>query len=91
MAAFGDVDEMIARLEKGQRLEEDEVRGLCEKARESGLGLDKAKLNGLRFWYEKHVLEEDERRRLESEVTSPLSERCSSTWSCASSRCSRPT
>jgi hypothetical protein len=39
-----------------------------QKARASGLHLDEGKLNDLRFWYKTHVLEEDERRKLDSEV-----------------------
>ncbi len=37
-------------------------------ARRSGLELDRQKADALIFWYETHVLEEDEKRRLRSEV-----------------------
>lgn len=39
-----------------------------QKARRSGIKLDSQKLEALQFWYATHVLEEDERRRLQTEV-----------------------
>ncbi len=34
MASYGDLDAQIARLKSGERLSEEEIRVLCEKARE---------------------------------------------------------
>jgi len=39
-----------------------------QKAKRSGIELNKQKLENLQFWYATHVLEEDERRRLQSQV-----------------------
>lgn len=39
-----------------------------QKAQRSGVELEKQKLDDLRFWYATHVFEEDERRRLESQI-----------------------
>ncbi|MFZ5917526.1 MAG: hypothetical protein ACOYZ7_11365 [Chloroflexota bacterium] len=41
-------------------------------AGESGVGLDEAKREALRFWYETHILEESERGGLKSEVGGEL-------------------
>jgi len=43
-----------------------------QEARCSGVRLDERKLHDLLFWYRTHVFEEDERRRLESEVSGEL-------------------
>lgn len=38
----------------------------------AGLRLEKEKLENLRFWYKTHILEEDERRALDAELTAEL-------------------
>ncbi len=42
------------------------------QAHRSGVRLAKDKLDGLRFWYQTHILEEDERRVLDEEVEATL-------------------
>jgi hypothetical protein len=43
-----------------------------QAARDSGVKLDESRLHDLLFWYTTHIFEEDERRRLESEVGGEL-------------------
>ena len=61
---LGDVDYADLLIVLGQQV--------FQAARRSGVRLDEQKLHDLLFWYTTHVFEEDERRKLKSEVGGEL-------------------